>query len=151
MHQGMRLAIDTIDFDTNLERAMSFACGNAIVTDTIAIAKNLVFNRNVDAKAVTLDGTVIHKGGNMTGGEGFEKKRRFEDSEVDGLRTMADKFRAEIDALPKGHKRQSEEEQLRNAISQRLKIQKSFYLNFPKIQQNMFGICSWCVRKIGIN
>lgn len=117
MHQGMRLAIDTIDFDTNLERAMSFACGNAIVTDTIAIAKNLVFNRNVDAKAVTLDGTVIHKGGNMTGGEGFEKKRRFEDSEVDGLRTMVDKFRAEIDALPKGHKRQSEEEQLRSDLA----------------------------------
>ncbi|KAK4508242.1 hypothetical protein PRZ48_001980 [Zasmidium cellare] len=117
MHQGMRLAIDTIDFDTNLERAMSFACGSAIVTDTVAIAKNLVYNRNVDAKAVTLDGTVVHKGGNMTGGESLEKKRRFEDAEVDKLRTMVDKLRGEIEALPKGHKRQSEEEQLRSDLT----------------------------------
>lgn len=117
MHPGMRLGIDTIDFDTNLERAMGFACGDAIVTDTIAIAKTLIFQRNVDAKAVVLDGTVIHKGGNMTGGAStFDKKRRFEDAEVDALRSHVDKFRADIDALPKGHKRQAEEEQLRSEL-----------------------------------
>lgn len=117
MHPGMRLGIDTIDFDTNLERAMGFACGDAIVTDTIAIAKTLIFQRNVDAKAVVLDGTVIHKGGNMTGGAStFDKKRRFEDAEVDALRSHVEKFRADIEALPKGHKRQAEEEQLRSEL-----------------------------------
>ena len=117
VHPGTRLAIDTIDYDTNYERAMSFACGNAIVTDTLAIAKTLVFNRKVDAKAVTLDGTVIHKGGNMTGGEGFEKKRRFEDADVDNLRKLVSKLRDEIEQLPRGHKRQVEEEQLRYELS----------------------------------
>ncbi|CAK4031596.1 structural maintenance of chromosomes 1 [Lecanosticta acicola] len=117
LHQGTRLAIDTIDYDTNYERAMSYACGNAIVTDTLTIAKNLIYSRKVDAKAVTLDGTVIHKGGNMTGGEGFDKKRRFEDAEVDNLRKLATKLRDEIEALPKGHKRQVEEEQLRSDLS----------------------------------
>lgn len=117
MHQGMRLGIDTIDFDTNLERAMGFACGNAIVTDTITIAKNLIFQRNVDAKAVTLDGTVIHKGGNMTGGASLsDKKRRFEDAEVDSWRTLAENYKADIEALPKGHRKQAEEEQLRSEL-----------------------------------
>lgn len=117
MHQGMRLAIDTIDFDTSLERAMTYACGNAIVTDNISIARNLCYQRGVDAKAVTLDGTIIHKGGNMTGGDLQDKKRRFEDNEVENLRTYAEKIKADLDALPKGHKRQAEEEQLRSEIT----------------------------------
>ncbi|KAF1827920.1 condensin complex component SMC1 [Dissoconium aciculare CBS 342.82] len=117
MHQGMRLAIDTIDFDTSLERAMSYACGNSIVCDNISIARNLCYQKGIDAKAVTLDGTIIHKGGNMTGGDLHDKKRRFEDSEVENLRTLADKIKGDLDTLPKGHKRQAEEEQLRSEIS----------------------------------
>lgn len=118
MHQGMRLAIDTIDYDPSLERAMGYACGNAIVTDTLEIAKHLCYERKVDAKAVTLEGTVIHKGGNMTGGENpHEKKRRFEDSEVENLRNLSEKFRADIEALPRGHKRESEEEQLQSELT----------------------------------
>ncbi|KAF2863314.1 RecF/RecN/SMC protein [Piedraia hortae CBS 480.64] len=109
MHQGMRLAID---------RAMNFACGNTIVCETLQIARHLCYERHVDAKAVVLDGTVIHKGGNMTGGsEPSEKKRRFEESEVENLRVLKDKFQAEMSALPKGHKRQAEEEQLRSDLS----------------------------------
>lgn len=117
LHQGMRLAIDTIDFDTKYERAMSFACGSAIVTDSVAIAKQLVFQRGVDAKAVALDGTVIHKGGNMTGGEGpGDRKRRFGDDDVENLVTLAEKLKGELEALPKGHKRQAGEEQLRSEL-----------------------------------
>ncbi|KAK4545447.1 hypothetical protein LTR36_002797 [Oleoguttula mirabilis] len=118
LQQGVRLAIDTIEFDTNVERAMSFACGNTIVTDTLTIARRLCYERNVDAKAVALDGSVIHKGGNMTGGqEPGDKKRRFEETDVENLRALAEKFRADIDALPRGHKRQAEEEQLQSELT----------------------------------
>ncbi|KAK5126623.1 hypothetical protein LTR85_009557 [Meristemomyces frigidus] len=118
VQQGVRLAIDTIEFDTNVERAMRSACGNTIVTDTLKIARNLCYERNVDAKAVALDGTVIHKGGNMTGGqEPGDKKRRFEEADVENLRALAEKFRADIDALPKGHKRHAEEEQLQSELT----------------------------------
>ncbi|TKA72713.1 hypothetical protein B0A55_05543 [Friedmanniomyces simplex] len=118
LHQGMRLAIDVIDFDAGVERAMRSACGNTIVTDTLKIAKHLCYERNIGAKAVVLDGTVIHKGGNMTGGqEPNDKKRRFEEAEVENLRTLAEKFKADIEALPKGHKRQSEEEQLQSELT----------------------------------
>ena len=118
MQQGVRLAIDVIEYDSQFERAMSYACGNALVTDNLQIARDLVYKRGVEAKAVALDGTVIHKGGNMTGGEGpNDRKRRFEQSEVDNLRLLANKFRGDIEGLPKSHKRQAEEEQLQSELT----------------------------------
>ena len=118
MQQGVRLAIDTIDYDASLERAMSYACGSALVTDTLQIARTLCYERGVEAKAVALDGTVIHKGGNMTGGEGpSDRKRRFEEAEVENLRKLVNKFKGDIDDLPKGHKRQAEEEQLQSELT----------------------------------
>jgi structural maintenance of chromosome 1 len=116
--QGARLAIDTIDYDSVYERAMTYACGNTLITDTLPIARDLCYKRNIDAKAVTLDGTVIHKGGNMTGGEGpTDRKRQFEDAEVDAMRKMVDKFRKELEDLPKPNRRQAEEEQLSSELS----------------------------------
>jgi structural maintenance of chromosome 1 len=118
MQQGVRLAIDVIDYDNQYERAMSYACGNTLVTDTLKLARDLVYGKGVEAKAVALDGTVIHKGGNMTGGEGpNDRKRRFEETDVENWRKLAEKFRSDIEALPKGHKRQAEEEQLQSELT----------------------------------
>ena len=118
LHAGTRLAVDVLDFDPIVERAMNFACGNAIVTDTLQIARHLCYERGIDAKAVALDGSIIHKGGNLTGGEEpGGKKRHFEEAEVENLRTLAQKFKEDMEALPKGHKRQSEEEQLQSELS----------------------------------
>ncbi|WPG98069.1 Hypothetical protein R9X50_00085400 [Acrodontium crateriforme] len=118
VHAGTRLAIDTIDFDTSVERAMTSACGNALVCDTLKIARQVCYDLKVDAKAVVLDGTVIHKGGNMTGGsEPSDKKRRFEETEVENLRALEAKFKADIDALPKPQRRQAELEQLESELT----------------------------------
>ena len=116
--QGVRMAIDTLDFEPAVARAISFACGNAVVTDTLAIARTLCYEKNVEAKAVALDGSVIHKGGNMTGGTapGDGRQRKFEDAEVENLRVLAEKFKADIEALPRGHKRQAEEEALQGEL-----------------------------------
>ncbi|KAL1311146.1 hypothetical protein AAFC00_001348 [Neodothiora populina] len=119
MHRGMRLALDTIDYENAVERAVSYACGNSIVCDDLAIARYLCYERNVEAKAVTLDGTVIHKGGLMTGGQGSNDQRnarKWEGTEVENLRRLKDKFLADIAALPKGHRRQAEEETLQGEL-----------------------------------
>ncbi|GAB7354420.1 hypothetical protein MBLNU459_g4911t1 [Dothideomycetes sp. NU459] len=120
MHRGMRLALDTIDYDSAVERAVSYACGNSIVCDDLTIARHLCYERHVEAKAVTLDGTVIHKGGLMTGGFGSNDQRnarKWEDTEVENLRRLKDKFLADIAALPKGHRRQAEEEALQGELA----------------------------------
>ncbi|KAH3360476.1 hypothetical protein KXV52_005165 [Aspergillus fumigatus] len=117
IHRGMRPAIETVDYDDSVARAISYACGNAIVCDDLATAKYLCYERNVDAKAVTLDGTVIHKGGLMTGGRGPQQNsKRWEDSEVENLHKLKDKLMADLANLPKGHRRGTEEETLQGEL-----------------------------------
>lgn len=115
---GVRLAIDTIDYDAALSRAVSYACGNAIVCDTMDIAKRMVYNKGIEAKAVTLEGTVIHKSGLVTGGRGKETAtRRWDDAEVDRLRTLKDKLVADIEALPEERGQATEEQNLKVELS----------------------------------
>ena len=118
MHRGTVMAIDTIDYDKAVDRAMSYACGNAIVCDDLSIARYMCYEKGVEAKAVTLDGTVIHKGGLMTGGRGREQNtRRWEDTEVDNLRKLAEKLQADLRALPEGRRNTTDEETLQGELT----------------------------------
>lgn len=114
MHKGMRLGIDCIDYDSSLERAMAHACGNSVVCDDLKVARHLCYERGLDAKAVTLDGTVISKGGTMTGGRlgGDQGSKRWADAEVEKLQKFKDKLMASLAALPKASRRGQEEETL---------------------------------------
>ncbi|KAJ5572776.1 Structural maintenance of chromosomes protein 1 [Penicillium hetheringtonii] len=118
MHRNMRPAIETVDYDDSVSRAVVYACGNSIVCDDLETAKYLCYERNVDAKAVTLDGTVIHKGGLMTGGRGPQQNasKRWEDSEVENLHKLKDKLMGDLGNLPKSHRRGSEEETLQGEL-----------------------------------
>jgi structural maintenance of chromosome 1 len=127
-----RMTIDTIDFDSSLERAMSYACGTSIVCDDLATAKHICYDKQIQVKAVTLEGFVIHKAGLMTGGRGPENrgdKRKFEESQdIDNLKTRIQTMRDNIEALPKVNRRGAIEEQLQNDLSgleQRLAYAKS--------------------------
>ena len=109
-HRGCRMAVDTINYDRSLERAVSYICGNAIVCDDLSIAKHICWEKKNDVKAVTLDGSIIHKGGNMTGGQGGKQDlRRWEDTEVENLRKLKDKLVSELSALPEPRRDNSEE------------------------------------------
>lgn len=117
MHRGMRMAIDTIEFDAAVERAMQYACGNAVVCDDLEVAKYICYEKGLEVKAVTLDGTVIHKGGLMTGGRsGGPGGRRWEDQEVENLRRLKDNLVAQINALPK-NRRGTQEETLEGELT----------------------------------
>ncbi|KAK2788097.1 Structural maintenance of chromosomes protein 1 [Onygenales sp. PD_12] len=119
MHRGMRPAIETVDFDNSVARAITYACGNAIVCDDLATAKYLCYDKGVDAKAVTLDGTVIHKGGLMTGGRGpgHQQSKRWEDTDVTNLHKLKDKLISDLASLPKAHRKGAEEESLQGQLA----------------------------------
>nr|POE77457.1 structural maintenance of chromosomes protein 1 [Quercus suber] len=118
LHDKSRLAIDTIQFDTQFERVMNMVCGDAIVTDTVKIAKDLCYGRNVNARAIALDGTVISKGGNITGGsEPADKKRRFKEDDVEILRAKEREIRTKKDELPRMDKTLAQQEQLHYELS----------------------------------
>jgi structural maintenance of chromosome 1 len=127
-----RLTIDTIDFDSSLERAMSYACGSSIVCDDLATAKTICYTKQIQVKAVTLEGFVIHKAGLMTGGRGPENRggqRKFQDNQdIDNLKNKIQTMRDNIEALPKVNRRGANEEQLQTDLSgleQRLAYSKS--------------------------
>ncbi|KAK6355243.1 Structural maintenance of chromosomes protein 1 [Orbilia brochopaga] len=116
MHRGMRLAIDTIEYDPSVERAMLYACGNAVVCDDIDIARYICYEKGIEVKAVTLDGTVIHKGGMMSGGRVDKKNsRRWDETEADGFRKLVDELKAKIQDLDRTSKR-TEEESMRTEL-----------------------------------
>ena len=119
LHKGVRLATDVIEYDSSVERAMSYVCGNAVVCDDLNVAKYICYQKNIGVKAVTLDGTIIHKGGLMTGGRGpnDRNERRWEEAELEALRQMKDKFLGEIAALPKMHRKGAEEEALQGELA----------------------------------
>ncbi|KAK3174419.1 hypothetical protein OEA41_001665 [Lepraria neglecta] len=117
-HRGCRMALDTINYERSLERAFSYVCGNAVICDDLAVAKTICWEKRNDVKAVTLDGSIIHKGGNMTGGQGGKSEsRRWEDSEVENLRKLSEKLVAELASLPETRRGASEEEVLQGELT----------------------------------
>lgn len=118
LHRGSRMAMDCISYDSSLERAISYVCGNTIVCDDLTTAKKICWDKRNDVKAVTLDGSIIHKGGNMTGGQGSKgDTRRWEDAEVENLRKLKDKLVADLAALPESRRGASEEETLQGELT----------------------------------
>lgn len=61
--KGARLAIDVVQFDTSLERAMQYACGNALVCDTIDVARNICYEKKQEVKGTC--SVVCRRGQNM--------------------------------------------------------------------------------------
>lgn len=80
--KGARLAIDCIQYAPAVERAMQHACGSSLICDTMAIAKYVCYEKAQEVKAVTLEGTVIHKSGLITGGQS-SGGRKFDDRAVE--------------------------------------------------------------------
>lgn len=98
MHEGMRLGIDCIDYPPHLERAISSACGDSVICDTLKLAQHMCFERKIGVKAVTLDGSVISKGNTMTGGtmQGSNQKQQFGDAELEALRQNVQKIQTKL-------------------------------------------------------
>ena len=128
---GARPAIDVINFDQQYLRAFQYACGNTLVCDTLEIAKNICYNRAQKVKAVTLDGTVIHKNGFLTGGTaasgtgGNEKKKtvssagRWEEKDIAKLKSERDGFLVSLAEISKSLKRFEGEQKLRASLAEK--------------------------------
>lgn len=130
--KGARLAIDVINFDPSVEKAMQFACGNALVCDSMQIARHVCYDREQEVKgacpfllvslfelalilstaAVTLEGTVIHRSGTITGGTSHSGGRLFEDQEVEALRRRETELRGKLAECLKNRPQARAEEQL---------------------------------------
>lgn len=124
--KGARPAIDVINFDQHYSRAFQYACGNTLVCDTLEVAKDVCYNRGQKVKTVTLDGTVIHKNGFLTGGTSVDVKAkngknsgRWEEKDVSKLKTERDGFLVSLAEISKSLKRFEGEQKLRGNLAER--------------------------------
>ncbi|KAJ1560311.1 Structural maintenance of chromosomes protein 1, partial [Cladochytrium tenue] len=117
--RGARLAVDVIQVDPKFERAVHYACGSTLICDTLDISKEVCWNRGQEVKAVTLEGTVLHKTGLMTGGTSVASSReaqRWEDRDVEALKKARDNLLADLTELGRARRRLVSEDQLRSEL-----------------------------------
>lgn len=101
--KGARLAVDVIQYEPAVERAMHHACGNSLVCDTMEVARFVCYEKGQEVKgelyflpslivirfdsfaAVTLEGTIIHKSGLITGGRStHNNSKKWDEKDVQG-------------------------------------------------------------------
>ncbi|KAF8802737.1 condensin complex subunit SMC1 [Phlegmacium glaucopus] len=116
--KGARLAVDVVQHETAIERAIHHACGNALVCDTMEVARYVCYEKGQEVKAVTLEGTVIHKSGLITGGRSTHgNNKKWDEKDVQGLIRARDTLLAEQRELHQQRARTKSDESLISEIS----------------------------------
>ncbi|KAG4304546.1 hypothetical protein PORY_001939 [Pneumocystis oryctolagi] len=119
IHHQARLAIDVINYEPSIERAMQFVTGNTLICDDFNIAKIIRYSKNIDTKVVTLDGTILHKAGLITGGQNhnYKQEQRWEEEEVEALKQLRDNLINQLQNIQKDKKKDMMEEITNSNIS----------------------------------
>ncbi|KAJ9105029.1 hypothetical protein QFC19_003660 [Naganishia cerealis] len=114
---GSRLAIDVIKYDPTLERAFQHACGSALVCDTMDIAKDRAYNKGVQVKTVTLQGSILHKSGLITGGQVPRQDREtFAEQDIQALQKTRDAMLNQLSEHAKRKPKASDIARLENEL-----------------------------------
>ncbi|TIC22533.1 hypothetical protein E3Q12_02618 [Wallemia mellicola] len=110
---GARLTVDVLKYDSIYEKAIQFAAGNSLVCDNMNIARDVVYDKQQDVKAVTLDGTIIHRSGLITGGQGArDTGRRFDQAQYDQMMRRRDELVIQLKALRARRPQAKQDEEL---------------------------------------
>ncbi|TIB40096.1 hypothetical protein E3P86_00824 [Wallemia ichthyophaga] len=100
LSSGARLTVDVLKYDNIYEKAVHFAAGSSLICDDMTIARDLVYDKHQDVKAVTLDGTIIHRSGLITGGQGArDSGKRFDQAQYDQMMRRRDELVIQLKAL----------------------------------------------------
>ncbi|KAF8915965.1 SMCs flexible hinge [Mucidula mucida] len=111
--KGARLALDVIQYEPAVERAMHHVCGSALVCDTMEVARYVCYDKGQEVKAVTLDGTIIHKSGLITGGRSTHgSSKKWDEKDVQGLVKQRDSLLSQLRELGKQKPRTKTDENL---------------------------------------
>eukprot|EP00611_Tribonema_gayanum_P013793 TRINITY_DN2500_c0_g1_i2.p1 TRINITY_DN2500_c0_g1~~TRINITY_DN2500_c0_g1_i2.p1 ORF type:complete len:879 (-),score=399.53 TRINITY_DN2500_c0_g1_i2:546-3182(-) len=114
-----RLAIDVIQCDDDIRPAVAFAVGNTVVAESLNDARDLRFRRNEQVKCVTIQGAVITKAGNITGGttsRDNSSAHRWNEQEVQELKKRREDLRLELASLNRSHRHESALSELRTRL-----------------------------------
>lgn len=76
------LALNLIQFDSDVSKAMQFIFGNALICDTADIAKKITFHPEIRTKSITLDGDIYDPEGTLSGGSRSNNNNILEQTQV---------------------------------------------------------------------
>jgi len=99
MGDTVKPIIDVILFDPSVQKAILYAVGNTLVCESLDEARKLGFGTRERNKVVTLNGTLIHKSGLMTGGLSGsieERARRWDEKQIEDLKRTRDRYLREL-------------------------------------------------------
>lgn len=116
--QEYLLAINAVEFESEFRGVMQYACSDAIICNSLDIARDLKWKKGVKSKLVTLDGALIHKAGLMSGGAQKTSNNRWSKEEYQSLITLKDQLMQQIEELAISNKDYSiEMREIENSIS----------------------------------
>ncbi|TYZ67259.1 hypothetical protein PybrP1_001466 [[Pythium] brassicae (nom. inval.)] len=144
---NIKLVVDVIECDAEIEPALLYAVGDTVVCDSIDVARDLCFRQHEKVKAVTLNGMVVSKNGSMTGGKTHSdvaRAGRWDEKEIEALQAQKDALSEQLLALDKHGGSYSKVQALRTqaeGMQNRLRYAKADLVateaKRPKIQQRM--------------
>ncbi|XP_071504723.1 structural maintenance of chromosomes protein 1A-like [Diadema antillarum] len=118
--RGVKLVIDVIRYEPpNVKKALMYACGNALVCETVEDARTIAFGRHERHKAVALDGTMFQKSGIISGGASDlkAKARRWDEKSLNSLKQRKQELTTDLKELQKTKRKESELNNIRSQIS----------------------------------
>lgn len=90
---------DTLTYPIEFEPLIHYLSGNSLVCDTMDMAISLRWNDQINVKIVTLDGSLIHKNGLMTGGNLENLASKWDKLEVSMLNDRKDELKFKINEI----------------------------------------------------
>ncbi|QEO23403.1 hypothetical_protein [Candidozyma auris] len=144
LHEEARSAIDVVKYDDpTIERAVQYAAGNAIIVENLDIARELKWNFHevISCKFVSIDGSVIHKSGLMTGGQ--QEKRagataRWGKNEMNQLLKRKDEIASALERIAKERPSAIETNSLTEEISQLEALKPSLRSRAAVLERQIF-------------
>lgn len=110
-----KLVCDVLTYDKELEKAVLYAVGSAVVCDTDAEAKELCYGRE-RLKTITLAGTVYHKSGVVSGGAA-SSAAKWTRAKLEALKKRRDEHVAQLDRIAHELRAQSNAEDTQSALA----------------------------------
>jgi len=128
---NIKLVVDVIECDPEIEPALHYAVGDTVVCDSIDTARDLCFRQNERVKAVTLSGMVVSKNGSMTGGRthsDVQRAGKWDEKEIEAAQQRKDELTEQIQSIERHGASYAKLESIRTQIEgmrNRLKYAKA--------------------------
>ncbi|KAJ1503860.1 Structural maintenance of chromosomes protein 1 [Coelomomyces lativittatus] len=111
-----RPAVDVIRYEKPIEPAIKYACGKALIAETLEVARSICFEQGHRVKVVTLDGITIFKSGIMSGGGQASSSTAWESMDIAATKQAHEKVLADLQALSHEKRKETDKTQLQAEV-----------------------------------